>query len=266
MENSRKRLSNARKGQLRREAVSMAVETRKKFGIGEGPIRDVFSLLEDLQVLIARFPSEDPNLSGFFVVMGGKPCIYINTNHVLGRQNYSAAHELCHWQYDTDERNGQPSLFSDVELDEVEYRAECFASAFLIPPDDLIRQFRKNINKVGSRVTPSDVIKLQHYYQVSYTAMVVAMEKAKIVTYLQSRELKKYGELEYKQQLETLTERMGYDLSLIRPTSPKISKVFLDDILDNYKHKRISERKAKSLLDLYQLPHDLLLEVGHEAK
>lgn len=240
----------------------MAQETREKLGIEKGPIRDIFALLEDLKVLTARFPSEDPNFSGFFVIMGGKPCIYVNTNHPLGRQHYSAAHELCHWQYDVSERNGVPSLLSEANIDEIEYRAECFASAFLIPPDDLISYYERYIKKPGWYVSYEDVIRLQHRYRVSYKAMVIALQNAGLIKYPKRQDLEVLGSKENAKKLEQITLSLGFDTDLINPTGPIASRLFIEDIRDNFKNKRISERKAKSLLDLVGVPYAILEEDG----
>lgn len=251
-------INTKRKAVINLEAQEMARQVRKKFEIDEGPIRDIFALLESLKVLTARYPSEDPNLSGFFVLMGNKPCIYVNTNHPLGRQNFSAAHELCHWQFDCVSRNGVPSFSSDANSDEIEYRAESFAGSFLMPQELVLEYVREYLNKKEMYISYKDIIMFQHHFRVSFSAALTGLQKAKVITYPKWKQLKVLGHKENHEKLIELTEQCGLSTDLIISTPPVISKMFQNDIIDNYKNNRITWDKAAHLLSIYNISPDLL--------
>ena len=84
-------------GDVRKQAEADARELRERMGLGQGPIRNVFSLLElDLGIRIYGHPLRN-HVSGLFAYdddVGA--CILVNSNHRYERQVATIIHELGH--------------------------------------------------------------------------------------------------------------------------------------------------------------------------
>lgn len=85
-------------GDVRAQAEQDAQNLRNWLGLGEGPVRDLFALME-LQLGIRTYSRKlDPKVSGLFAyddTVGA--CILINSSHRKDRQNQTGGHELGHF-------------------------------------------------------------------------------------------------------------------------------------------------------------------------
>ena len=120
------------------EAESKAKEVRKKLGLDDSPIRDIFSLLQDQQIFLVRMPMEADGIAGAFYydVEKNKAHMLINSRNTLGRQRFTAAHEYCHLLFDKNDS----TLIIENDQDKKsnkEQRAECFAANFLMPREGI---------------------------------------------------------------------------------------------------------------------------------
>ena len=155
----------------------LADDERRRLGLGSGPIRDIFAVVEHngLRVLRLPFP-EDSRVSGAFIYLEDKGAAFalVNSADSPGRQAFTAAHEYGHYLKD---RNDSPVVdHPDVFVDEYvslypprEQFAQAFAARFLLPParvrDIVEREIRPR------RVRFEDVLDLQRYFGVSTQAM-----------------------------------------------------------------------------------------------
>ncbi len=73
--------------------IQRAQEMRGALGLGRSPA-DIFSLLEQHEILVLRYPAPSPDLNTFFAEYRGFLVIYLNSDNSLGRQVFSAAHEF----------------------------------------------------------------------------------------------------------------------------------------------------------------------------
>lgn len=246
------RLSPSLKGRLYKEAAPLALETRKNLDLGLGPIDNMYELLESKGFLILSFPSIDDKLSGFHTKKGNIDCIFINSNHVLGRQYFSIAHELFHAKYN----NGSMTVcYSDEDsIDgytsqwdaENEYKANCFAAQFLMTEDEMIRAIDKyKINSLRPNVY--DIIKLQHHFNVSFKAALKRLNKISKFDYSLYKNLARYSLIEYKEYLEKYTFELELDTYLIRPTTARLPRSFVENIANNLEVGKISNDKAAEL-------------------
>lgn len=246
------RLSPATKGKLNREAATLALEVREKLNLGYGPIDDMYELLESKGFILLSFPSKDDRLSGFHTKKSNRHCIYINSNHVLGRQHFSLAHELYHSFYDEDkyivcyDNDESDDIYQSKEEAENEYRANCFAANFLMTEKEMLKFASMNINN-PSNPTVNDIIRVQHHFSVSYKAALKRFCKVMGVHYPKEKKLAVYSLPEYKEELERLTLNLGFTTKLIKPTAARIPESFLDDISFNLAHGKISNEKAAEL-------------------
>lgn len=142
---------------------ALAAATRSALGLGNAPIGDLATLLEDrLGAHVVAQPIEG-DVHGICVSDGTVAVILVNSNDHWARQRYTLAHELCHL------------LCGDLDLLEVtwaadqkgkqEKRADAFAAEFLAPAgavDTLI----------GERAVDAPVVgELMAYFGLSFDAM-----------------------------------------------------------------------------------------------
>jgi Zn-dependent peptidase ImmA (M78 family)/DNA-binding XRE family transcriptional regulator len=109
--------------------VEAAAALRNYWGVGSKPIQHMLRLLEAKGVRVFSLAENNKNVDAFSCWRDAKPYVFLNTFKSAERSRFDAAHELGHLVL---HRHGEPSS-RDVEKD-----ADQFASAFLIPYDDLI--------------------------------------------------------------------------------------------------------------------------------
>jgi len=208
-------------------------------------ISDSFQKLEQLGIVLLKFPSKSANLSGFHIKKSNIDCIYINTNTTLGRQYFSCWHEYYHAI--TGEGSGI-SFFDRSLTDKIECKADLFAG-YVLMPENLVENFMKINNISRDKLTYENIIEMQHYFNVSYKAMIKRLQiiygkipNEDILYSLSSKER--------PFELTNYTIKMGYSTKLSKKTyEVYIPQKFLSDLESNVKNKRISESKKKSIQD-----------------
>lgn len=113
---------------------AIAVETRRHWGLGLGPISNVVWLLENKGTVVVRCELGDPRLDGLSHWRGERPVVLLASDRGSGaRSRFDAAHELGHLLLHrsvTAER-----LRSTGEWRLLENQAHRFAAAFLFPQE-----------------------------------------------------------------------------------------------------------------------------------
>lgn len=160
-----------------RAADAVATAERNRLGLGDGPLGDLWSLLEgDVGLRIFAFPMRDSRIAGMFVAssdLGG--CIAVNANHPLGRQRWTLAHE--YWHFLTDRFRAEISVLRGGRVPANERAADAFARHFLMPASGLTRRFLNVKQAKDGPITPADVMTLAHLYGVSTEAMTLRLEE-----------------------------------------------------------------------------------------
>ncbi len=159
----------------------LAVDERRRLGLGTEPVRDIFGLCETNGCRIARHPfPEECRISGLFVFDSARGAAFaaINANEPQGLQAQIAAHEYCHYLKDRGE--GPIIDGADVVIDEYvslypprEQFAQAFASHFLIPRMKLRELVEKDVR--SRSLAYDDVLFLKRYFGVSTRAMLRAL-------------------------------------------------------------------------------------------
>ena len=159
-------------------ADRMADEERRRLGLGNEPVRDVFALFETNGCRMLRMPMpEESKVSGVFIYLEVKEAAFalVNSGQSFGRQAYSAAHEYCH--YLKDRAEGPVIDNPDVFVDEYaslyhprEPFAPAFAARFLMPPTKVQEMVEKDFK--SQRVGFDQVLYLKRYFGVSTLAML----------------------------------------------------------------------------------------------
>lgn len=191
-----------------------AMKLRKKFCLDlESPI-DIVSIAHSIENLTLVFYPMSENVSGA-CYKDDSPSflILLNSNMSLGRQHFSLAHELFHAYYD----DNQTQIVCPANLkskSEVERKADLFASFFLIPDEALDNAINKfncydNFNK-------EKVIKLEQYFSVSHSAMLIRLKDAGYLTESQISTM--------QSEVKKTARRIGENTALYEP-SPESEKM-----------------------------------------
>jgi Zn-dependent peptidase ImmA (M78 family) len=109
--------------------------------------------------------------------LGG--CIAINSQHPEERCRWSLTHDYAHFLAD----RYRPRVLGEDQyqrLPESERFADSFARYFLMPTNSVTQRFNA-IYQEKERITPADLIKLAHYYGVSFEAMIYRLEDMKLI-------------------------------------------------------------------------------------
>lgn len=115
---------------------------RAKFGVGDEPLPDLRSRLEDEGVRIFELTVPDDVFSGFaFWHAAYGPCILVNAKDSRGRKNFTLAHELAHLLY----KHGSSLCYIPSKFDEppkgLEYKANQVAIELLLPKQGVMEDF-----------------------------------------------------------------------------------------------------------------------------
>lgn len=161
----------------------VAAEERTRLGLGDGPIADLRSLLEEAVGLRVFYFDLPPKVGGLFACnddLGA--CVAINRKHPTPRANWSLAHECGHFL--------TTRYVADVSFTRdhwgklaAEKFADSFAKNFLMPRMGVARRLSETVKAHGKGATVGDVMSLAHFYQVSAEAMFRRLEELKRVPF-----------------------------------------------------------------------------------
>lgn len=155
------------------EAAAAAL--RRHWGIGSKPVPHMTKLLEAKGARVFSLSERHKNVDAYSCWRGSTPYVFLNTFKSAERSRFDAAHELGHLVLHV---HGS-SKHRDVERD-----ADRFASAFLIPRDDLIAQL--------PRVTSvHQLIAAKGRWGVSVAALARAAFEADLISDWHYRDLSK---------------------------------------------------------------------------
>lgn len=167
-----------------RQAPSLAAEVRNFYNLGTNAIADMYSLLDELGILVCKANLGDwtdnskVGISGVFhnhKKLGY--CILVNAEHSLGRQSFTLAHEFGHALY---HYNCSALISIKKDSNPRENFADAFATHFLVPAKELNRLIEACNWK--NQLDPLKAITLAHSFQVSYVFMLIRLRNEKHIT------------------------------------------------------------------------------------
>jgi len=158
----------------------VAATERTRLGLGDGPILDLRSLMEEslgLRIFYYDLPATMGGLYAYSEDLGG--CIGINRRHPAPRAVWSLAHECGHFL--TTRFLADVSLWDDEPWGKssAERFADSFAKNFLMPRAGVNRVLTEFVRAHGKGVTVADVMTLAHQFRVSAEAMFRRLEELK---------------------------------------------------------------------------------------
>lgn len=244
-------IKDARKEELRLEVDKKLKEFKESFpGVIEVPMNDSINKIEKLGIFVLISSAPD-KVSGFCMIIGEDAFIFINKDHVMGRQNFSLWHEVYHWFTNN---TGLVSICNEKKDNEKEFEADYFASLVLIDKAHL----KAKLTEIGVEnsdsarsINSDDVIKLQHYFQVSYAAVL-----RKIIEIYPDSDLKRLsdlGSLERQEEFIQKTKGLGFNTDLILPKKNTYISSELFILLKKLAaENKISQNKVLSILNIIE--------------
>ena len=116
---------------INRTPSEAAAALRAHWGIGEKPIANMINLIEAHGVRVFSLVEETRNLDAYSFWRDDRPYVFLNTLKTAEHGRFDAAHELGHLVMHRHTGSNHKSA---------EDEANAFASALLIPPNDLVAQ------------------------------------------------------------------------------------------------------------------------------
>ncbi len=185
----------------------LALEERRRLGLGDAPIRNIFLLAELNGLRIFRQPfDQEAKISGIFIFFEVKEAAFalINSTQSLGSQVITIAHEYYHFLRDryTDPIIDNPDVFVEDYVSLYHPRekfAQLFARRFLMPPSKVSAVIEKDLR--SNKLNYEDVIYLKRYFGVNTLAMLQTLRDLDYLTYYQIKELQNLDHTGYEQTL-----------------------------------------------------------------
>jgi len=187
-------------------AEGVAVQERRRLGLGDQPVVHLRSILEwDVGLRIfygEKLPSAVAGMYAWTSDLGC--CILINRNHPPQRRRVSMVHEYGHLIVDR-YKPGIDYISMTGRKPANERFAETFGLSFLMPASSVRAKFHEIVTSTNDfRVT--DLCRLSHYYFVSVEAMSLRLEKLGLIPKGCSENLKesRFSPMKAAQMLELM--------------------------------------------------------------
>jgi len=149
-----------------RSPADAAAAVRSYWGIGERPVSNMINLLESRGVRVFSLAEETRHLDAYSFWRNDKPYVFLNTTKTPEHSVFDAAHELAHLVMHR--RTGSAHKSAEDE-------AHAFASAFLMPPGDLLA----HIPRVRSL---DDLIRAKKRWRISVAALNYALHRIGVIS------------------------------------------------------------------------------------
>lgn len=211
--------------------------------------KNLYKEFRRIGIHIFRVKLDDSNLSGLFIKHPvADKCVLVNYDDNLYRQNFTLCHEIGHALMDGNSYN----VSYQSQKDYREYRANAFASEFLMPQDVI-----KKINP--DTITPENIIRYSSKFRVNVPAFLIALENAGVITkdtkeFYNRMQLKVPRSNQIDYELEDLTEHVkgAYEMLFDRGLTPYYVRL----CHEAYENGLITVDRMAEILDLtlFELP------------
>lgn len=141
----------------------LAIQVREHWGIGDKPIANIVHLLERNGIMVFSVDTDSQKVDAFCQHRTGRPFIFLgNDKQSAFRRQFDGGHELGHILMHADIDNQEILIKEEIKV--MEYQANRFASAFLLPAS----AFAKTVTSTSLL----HFVELKKYWQVSIGAMI----------------------------------------------------------------------------------------------
>jgi Zn-dependent peptidase ImmA (M78 family)/transcriptional regulator with XRE-family HTH domain len=263
----------------------VAVEERRRLGLGSAPLGDVSSLLEAQGVRTGTVSMPD-SVSGLTISHPNVgPFVVINEGHSRERRRFSLCHEYAHVLLDKDAIGMVSRVTERDDLREV--RANSFAANFLLPEQG-VRQFVAALGKgsasrihadifdesgvvaIDSRTDPAtqeiqlyDAVQLAHSYGVSVPSTLYRLRNLKL---LSEPEFEKLRAMDEEGRSRKIAVAFGVETDRSFEQRGEFQRRFLALGLEALRREKISQAKFMQLAERVGVSQwtaqDLLVNAG----
>lgn len=224
-------------------AYDQAITFRDKHRLGNYcakqllEIIDLLEITERVSIKLIRVPFDNENLSGFVAFKNDTFIIVTNTNHRLGSERFTIAHEIYHLITDRILIKKRPIIeelnSNDDNLTEI--MANAFAAELLIPKDDIKEQINIITENMTKDIEPGTIVQLQQKYGVSYIAITKRLNEVNVIDKKMQDKLEEFDS--NSAALEKLTKNLGYTNELNVPSEQMyLNPKDLENIKVNYEN------------------------------
>ena len=183
-----------------------ASKFREDHGLGVKDPINIKGLLIKLKVL-SIFKPLASDISGMAIKTMSLRFLLINSNNTIGRQSYTALHELYHLFVQKDFNSSICYAESSTKRNSTDRDAEYFASYALLPELGILDMI-PNQELTMNRISLSTILEIEQYYTCSRAALLNRLKELKLING------DKYGE--YSQNVIQNAKNYGYDDSLYK--------------------------------------------------
>jgi len=197
---------------LNRHLEKQLIKFREMVGLSAREPVSIKSLLFKLEILTIFKPLSD-DFSGMALKISDKKFILVNSNHNIGRQNFTIGHELYHLFIQEDFKPHKCKTNSFDSTDKEEQKANKFSANLLMPEDGLLEripepELGKNKIKIGT------VLKLEQIFGVSHSALLYRL---KTLGYIDIDYISKYNS-----NVVELAIKYGFPTNLYKPANKNL--------------------------------------------
>jgi len=152
------------------DAETAAEQLHKLWHLGNAPIHNIVSLLENYEIKVIEIDEPDQNLfDGLSAFVENKyPVIVYNKNFTIERKRFTLFHELAHLLLNIDE-----ALTAETEK-----VCNRFAGAMLLPREVIY----KEIGVKRDNLSVNELLNFQKQYGISISAMVYRLADLEIIS------------------------------------------------------------------------------------
>lgn len=222
---------------LTKDVFSRARNCRRIWKIGEyDPIDIVNVCLNKFDNITLVFFVANDNMSGSSLTINGEWIIFVNSNHSLGRQRFTIAHELYHLLFG--EKEFVNCSVNSISKEEIE--ADGFASNLLMSDESLLNYQVDNEIETWDL---EDIISCEQYFQISRAALLKRLENLIDKTKLYSEEFTK--------RIKYNAKKRGFSDKLYSPYSEDENLLmgnYIKLTQKAYTEKKITKGKKNELL------------------
>lgn len=197
-------------------AYEHAINFRDKYRLGNycaKQLLEIIALLEvteRVSIKLIRVPFNNENLSGFIAFRNDTFIIVTNTNHKLGSERVTIAHEIYHLISNRTLIKKNP-MIEELNFNEdnvIENMANAFAAELLMPKKDIKEQVDLITENMTKDIEPSTIVQLQQKYGVSYIAITKRLNEVEVIDKKTQSKLEEFDSDSVS--LEKLTKNLGY--------------------------------------------------------
>ncbi|WP_411679872.1 ImmA/IrrE family metallo-endopeptidase [Clostridium thailandense] len=233
------------------EIEDRALKVRQEHNIQTYGVKDIFSLIQQRNIYLIRYPFGKNVLLGFSTIFEGKKVIVSNSSEILSREIFTIAHELGHIIYDFEDNNQDLKIDLDIsEIDEdiSEGRAFHFANCFLMPEEQLAKFIKFELKKKQSELTALDIVRIQIEFNVSYNAIVKWLHEIGFISNGHKNEL---FNRKHETTSATLFRMIDADEKLLLPSNiTKVPAQYYEFVISNYENNYIPFSSLENALNL----------------